>query len=747
MTTRVIRVVLDPKGVQQGARQTQAALTGTQRRVAGLQKAFTALTRVAGALALVFAAKQILQTADQFAQLQNRLRVVTDSTEELASVTERLFEISQSTRQEFDSVVALYSRASIAAGELGASQDELFRLVEITGKALAVQGGAASESAGALRQLSQSFSSGIVRAEEFNSLLEGAFPLALAAAEGLDAAGGSVGRLRNLITQGEVTSREFFEAILKGGAQLDEQFAQTVATLSQSFTVLGNSFLSFVGQIDSSLAGTSSLATAVIGLASTLDNFGAALQGTLDEQEELSGFFEVITVGVIGVGAGFGTLFDILNLGRLIIVDVVESLAGAAAAAVQALQGNFAGALEILNSNAFDDTQAAATDFFEDFETRVDRASDKISEVLIPSFRAAADAAEDATGDEGGGGPTGPTDEELRALEQLQASQADFLEGLLTQEAALAEASQSGRDYNEVLEELNLASLAAGGETTFLAQAIASVAAGAEGFEFDAQQAIEEIRRLEAELEAAAEAQERLDEAREERTDILADLEQENEALRAATDAGIDYATALEILAITRAAQGDEVFLEDALRLRAANEELREGLDEAEDQITDFSERARSNAQDILSGFLSDPAAEGLDQLPGQFAGVLADLASEALASEIFSLLGGLGGGSDTGFLSLIGGFFGGAQGGAKVGGGDFGVVGEAGPELFVAPQAGNIVPMQAAAAAPQVTVSPQIINVRDPSEIPAAMQSAQGEEVVLNIIKQNPDVMRQVGA
>ncbi|MCK5316644.1 MAG: tape measure protein, partial [Anaerolineales bacterium] len=500
------------------------------------------------------------------------------------------------------------------------------------GKALAVQGGAASESAGALRQLSQSFSSGIVRAEEFNSLLEGAFPLALAAAEGLDAAGGSVGRLRNLITQGEVTSREFFEAILKGGSQLDEQFAQTVATLSQSFTVLGNSFLSFVGQIDSSLAGTSSLATAVIGLASTLDNFGAALQGTLDEQEELSGFFEVITVGVIGIGAGFGTLFDILNLGRLIIVDVVESLAGAAAAGVQALQGNFAGALEILNSNAFDDTQAAATDFFEDFETRVDRASDKISEVLIPSFRAAADAAEDATGDEGGGGPTGPTDEELRALEQLQASQADFLEGLLTQEAALAEAQQSGRDYNEVLEELALASLAAGGETEFLAQAVASVASGAEGFEFGAQQAIEEIRRLEAELEAAAEAQDRLDEAREERTDILETLREENEALRAATEAGTEYATALEILAIQRAAQGDEVFLEEALRLREANEGLREGLDEAEDQITDFSERARSNAQDILSGFLADPAAEGLDQLPAQFSRVLADLASEALA-------------------------------------------------------------------------------------------------------------------
>ena len=50
------------------------------------------------------------------------------------------------------------------------------------GKALAIQGSSATESSGALRQLSQAFSSGIVRAEEFNSILEGAFPIAQAAA-------------------------------------------------------------------------------------------------------------------------------------------------------------------------------------------------------------------------------------------------------------------------------------------------------------------------------------------------------------------------------------------------------------------------------------------------------------------------------------------------------------------------------------------------------------------------------------
>ena len=77
-----------------------------------------------------------------------------------------------------------------------------------------------------------------MRGEEFNSILEGAFPIALAAARGIERTGGSIGRLRTEIIEGRVSSEEFFRGILRGGAEIDAQFALTVPTIGQAFTVL-----------------------------------------------------------------------------------------------------------------------------------------------------------------------------------------------------------------------------------------------------------------------------------------------------------------------------------------------------------------------------------------------------------------------------------------------------------------------------------------------------------------------------
>ena len=217
MTDRVIRVVVDSSGVTRGSRQAQNSLNRLEQRSKGLSSGFKAAAAAATAFAASLVVREIFQAVDAYQGLQNRLRIVTDSSEELAAVQGRLFEVSQNTRQSFEATAELFGRSAIAADELGASQEQLLRLTEISGKALAIQGSSATQASGALRQLSQSFSSGIVRAEEFNSILEGAFPIAQAAARGLDEAAGSVGKLRTLVIEGKVTSQEFFAAILEGG--------------------------------------------------------------------------------------------------------------------------------------------------------------------------------------------------------------------------------------------------------------------------------------------------------------------------------------------------------------------------------------------------------------------------------------------------------------------------------------------------------------------------------------------------
>lgn len=225
------------------------------------------------------ALRGLIQYLDAFQGLQNRIRIVTDSTQELVQTTNALFDIANRTRAPVEQIAELFQRGSIAADELGASNEELLQFVEAVGNGLAIQGGSAASASGALTQLSQSLGSGIVRAEEFNSILEGAFPIAQAAARGLDEAGGSVARLRQLVIEGQVTSDEFFRAILSQSDELAETFGQTTATIGQALTQLRNEFIRFVGGIDQANGITQAFVTVIQFLAENLDTIARAIGG------------------------------------------------------------------------------------------------------------------------------------------------------------------------------------------------------------------------------------------------------------------------------------------------------------------------------------------------------------------------------------------------------------------------------------------------------------------------------------
>jgi len=41
--------------------------------------------------------------------------------------------------------------------------------------------------------------------------------------------------------------------------------------------------------------------------------------------------------------------------------------------------------------------------------------------------------------------------------------------------------------------------------------------------------------------------------------------------------------------------------------------------------------------------------------------------------------------------------------------------------------------------------VNTTVVNVQDPADIPAAMATAAGEEVILNIMQNNPEILREI--
>ena len=95
MTDRVIRVVVDSRGVTQGTRKARNELQKLDKQTKGLSTGFKAAAAGVAAFAGALAVREIFQAVDAFQGLQNRLRIVTDSSEELASVQKELFDISQ----------------------------------------------------------------------------------------------------------------------------------------------------------------------------------------------------------------------------------------------------------------------------------------------------------------------------------------------------------------------------------------------------------------------------------------------------------------------------------------------------------------------------------------------------------------------------------------------------------------------------------------------------------------------------
>lgn len=694
MTTRVIRIVIDSRGAKKGGKDVEKALGGMDKKAKSAEKSVTSVRGALIATAAILVARKVIQIGDAYQSLQGQLRLVTASTRELESTTQTLFDISNRTRQGIEATSSLFIRLGRSTDF---SNDRIAQLTETIGQTIAISRAAPEQARAALFQLGQGFAAGALRGEELNSVMEQTPELAKAIADGL---GITIGSLRVLGAEGKLTAEAVAGALESAAENVAKDFQEVPLTVGDAITKVGNSLTQFIGELDSALNATSLLAKGIDGVATTIlglaviigdkrftkeiDAIGRQIDDLRDKAKDLreearSGLRP--TTGLLGFAPG-----DAKRAAEELAL-IEEEIRSLSAFQLRLFEP------EIIRKDT--DTAGrilaeAIEDLNEEFERQQEEA-DKFAEGFIT-----------------------PVDKAIAQLERLNTFVRD---GLLTDEAAIANVRRRLDDIINPLEEIEVK--VEKRELDDAAQAL-----------LDASRNVEDLNEQLLALQTGGEEELR----------VTLALQRAKEVIE---ETGVAATVTAEALA--------EIFLAEA----DVEEEIRKATDalkDQEDAIGDFLTRARENAQDILSGFLSDPIAEGLDELPAQFASVLQDLAAQALAAEIFKLLGSFSGGESGGGSGLLGfvkgaasSFFGGAQGGASVGRGDFGVVGEAGPELFQAPSAGNIVPMTA--AAPIVNVNPQVINVQDPADIPAAMQGAEGESVILNVLRGNPDVIRQVAA
>jgi tape measure domain-containing protein len=257
------------------SRQRAMLLANSGKGATGLPLMGGGLGGLAATAAGYVSARAVVEAADAYTRFTNQLKVAGVAGSNMDEVQSALFASAQKNGVEIEALGKLYSRASMAAGELGADQGKLLQFTDGVTAALRVQGGSSESASGALLQLSQALGSGIVRAEEFNSILEGAYPIAQAAARGIDGMGGSVARLRAAVADGRVTSQQFFAGLLKGFEETKRQAEGMSLTVAQASTNLETSWIKLIGQADKLLGISPTIASAIGGIGSLMETLAA----------------------------------------------------------------------------------------------------------------------------------------------------------------------------------------------------------------------------------------------------------------------------------------------------------------------------------------------------------------------------------------------------------------------------------------------------------------------------------------
>lgn len=235
-------------------------------------RSFSGLVAPLGGIGAALGTREILRYADAWTSAKNSLAVAGVVGDEQKKVLDQLYQSAQANAAPITALTDLYGKAAQASDNLGASQADMLKFSDGVAVALRVAGTSASQASGALTQLGQLLGQARVQAEEFNSVNEGARPILIAVANGLDAAGGSVSKLKQLVTDGKVSGQQFFQAFLKGLPTIQAMAANATQTIEQGITKVNNAFTKYIGETDESLGASQRLVQALNSLADNFDH-------------------------------------------------------------------------------------------------------------------------------------------------------------------------------------------------------------------------------------------------------------------------------------------------------------------------------------------------------------------------------------------------------------------------------------------------------------------------------------------
>ncbi|HFJ4329536.1 tape measure protein [Serratia liquefaciens] len=271
--SRKASVVLDEMQRQAGkASKSVDGLSSSADRagnsMGGLKTVISGVASAISVALVIDYAKAFLTVADNITQLQARISRLSSDAAAAKDTFNILTAIASNTGASLQDTTKLWEKMTSSLKGVGATNSQILSLVDTLQKIGRVGGSSSEEMAAALRQFGQSMDGGIVRAEEFNSIIESMPELARQMAAGM---GISMGQLRQSMLEGKITAQAALTAIMKQSSSVNDEFGKLPRTMDQASNSLTISLQNLIGKMNDAMGASATMVKVIDSVSAAID--------------------------------------------------------------------------------------------------------------------------------------------------------------------------------------------------------------------------------------------------------------------------------------------------------------------------------------------------------------------------------------------------------------------------------------------------------------------------------------------
>lgn len=202
------------------------------------------LMRVIGGVVATYATVQTLSNAlnlsDTLASTTARLNMMNDGLQTTQELQNMIYLSAERSRGAYQATADAVSKLGLMAGDAFDSSAEIIAFMEQVNKQFRIAGTEAAGIDAAMLQLTQAMGSGVLRGEEYNSILEQAPNIIQTIADYLEV---PKGELKDMAAEGKITADIVKAAMFAAADETNEKFESMPMTFEQLWTSFENTAL------------------------------------------------------------------------------------------------------------------------------------------------------------------------------------------------------------------------------------------------------------------------------------------------------------------------------------------------------------------------------------------------------------------------------------------------------------------------------------------------------------------------